>query len=62
MLGLIDTIVEAVAFVEKAPTGAAMGSWIVTGILAEEGPTATHGYPSRLHAGGSSVEHLLARW
>lgn len=62
VLGLIDTIVEAVAFVEKARTGAAMGSRIVTGILAEKGPPATNGYLSRLHAGGSSVEHLLARW
>lgn len=62
VLDMIGTIVEVAPFVEKARTRASMGSRIATGILAEKGPPATHGYPSRLHAGGSSVEHLLARW
>ena len=42
MLGLIGTNADAVDFVEKARTGAAMESRIATGMPAEEGPPAIH--------------------
>jgi len=56
---LIGTIAESVTFVQQHRAEGVLEYHIATGMLAEDGPFASHGHMIRLRVGGPAVGRLL---